>query len=94
MQRAAAPGMLPGSSSKGIVLSCPKAAATAGSMAIVDHEVSIEFFARKSRAPSRAAWRMRWKALSINLEFWSIRIGCFLPLSFLDDPAWLAMMFC
>ncbi len=31
---------------------------------------------------------------SINLEFWSIRIGCFLLLSFLDDPAWLAMIFC
>ena len=37
---------------------------------------------------------MNWKDFSINLEFWSIRIGCFLLLSFIDDPAWLAMMFC
>lgn len=37
---------------------------------------------------------MTWKELSSNLEFWSIRIGSFLLLSFLDDPAWLAMIFC
>jgi hypothetical protein len=37
---------------------------------------------------------MTWREFSSDLEFWSIRIGCFLSLSFLDDPAWLALMFC
>jgi hypothetical protein len=37
---------------------------------------------------------MSWNEISADLEYWSIRIGSFLLLSFLDDPAWLAMMFC
>jgi hypothetical protein len=29
-----------------------------------------------------------------RLWFWTQRVGTFLLLSFVDDPAWLALMFC
>jgi hypothetical protein len=35
-----------------------------------------------------------WHDFSTNLEFGAIRIGSVLLLSFIDDPAWLAFMFC
>jgi hypothetical protein len=28
------------------------------------------------------------------LEYWGYRIGHYVLLSFMDDPAWLALMFC
>jgi len=37
---------------------------------------------------------MSWTEFSVRIEFWSIRIGSFLLMSFIDDPAWLAMIFC
>lgn len=37
---------------------------------------------------------MNWTEFSAQLEFWALRIGSYLLLSFMDDPAWLALMFC
>jgi len=37
---------------------------------------------------------MSWSELLRGLEFWGYRIGSYLLLSFADDPAWLALMFC
>lgn len=37
---------------------------------------------------------MNWSDLASRLEFWGQRIGNYLLLSFGDDPAWLALMFC
>jgi len=32
--------------------------------------------------------------LQINLTLWFYRVGGYLVLNVLDDPAWLALMFC
>jgi hypothetical protein len=32
--------------------------------------------------------------LQARLEFWFYRVGGYLMLNVLDDPAWLALMFC
>ena len=37
---------------------------------------------------------MKWSDLTASAEFWGQRIGSYLLLSFMDDPAWLAFMFC
>jgi hypothetical protein len=37
---------------------------------------------------------MNWSDLASRLEFWGLRIGGYLLVSFIDDPAWLAFMFC
>lgn len=43
---------------------------------------------------------MIWKrnnlsfASSETLEFWFYRVGGFVLLNLVDDPAWLALMFC
>jgi hypothetical protein len=33
-------------------------------------------------------------ALFAHLEVWTYRVGVFVVLNVLDDPAWLALMFC
>jgi ABC-type transporter lipoprotein component MlaA len=38
--------------------------------------------------------QMNWSEFSSTLEYWGYRIGHYLLLSFMDDPAWLALMFC
>jgi hypothetical protein len=38
--------------------------------------------------------KMNWSDLASRLEYWGHRIGSYLLLSFADDPAWLAFMFC
>ncbi|MDD2808170.1 hypothetical protein [Rhodoferax sp.] len=37
-----------------------------------------------------------WPSLKLpsRVEFWSYRVGAYLLLHVLDDPAWLALMFC
>jgi hypothetical protein len=37
---------------------------------------------------------MNWREFAPRLEFLTYRIGSYLLLSFIDDPAWLAFMFC
>ncbi len=37
---------------------------------------------------------MNWSEFNFRLEFWAYRIGIYLLLSFMDDPAWLAFIFC
>ncbi len=37
---------------------------------------------------------MNWRDLVSRLEFWGNRIGGYILLSFADDPAWIAFMFC
>jgi len=37
---------------------------------------------------------MNWTDFHAWLEFQAFRIGSYLLLSFIDDPAWLALMFC
>jgi hypothetical protein len=32
--------------------------------------------------------------LHASLEFWFYRVGAYVLLNVLDDPAWLALMFC
>jgi hypothetical protein len=32
--------------------------------------------------------------LIAHAEYWSFRLGGFIVLNVLDDPAWLALMFC
>jgi len=31
---------------------------------------------------------------SASLEYWTYRVGAYLLLNFVDDPAWLAFIFC
>ena len=38
--------------------------------------------------------RMSWTELSFLLELWGYRISTYVLLSTIDDPAWMAMMFC
>ena len=38
--------------------------------------------------------KMNWNDFSFRLEFWGYRIGSYVVLTFIDDPAWLAFMFC
>ena len=35
-----------------------------------------------------------WPDLLARLEFWFYRVGGYLMANVLDDPAWLALMFC
>ena len=37
---------------------------------------------------------MNWVELSPRLELWGYRISTFVLLNTIDDPAWMAMMFC
>lgn len=37
---------------------------------------------------------MTWAEKIELLEFWFYRMGGFVVLNVLDDPAWLALMFC
>ena len=37
---------------------------------------------------------MRWAEITVNLEFLTYRFGGFVVQHVLDDPAWLALMFC
>ena len=37
---------------------------------------------------------MSWTELSSLLELWGYRISTYILLGAMDDPAWLAMMFC
>lgn len=37
---------------------------------------------------------MTWSERASRVEAWGYRIGSYLLLSFIDDPAWLALMFC
>jgi hypothetical protein len=37
---------------------------------------------------------MRWAEITVNLEVWTYRSGGFVVQHVLDDPAWLALMFC
>ena len=54
-------------------------------------------------AYTRAGWRpdapwiiapMRWTDMTAVLEFWTYRFGGFVVQHVLDEPAWLALMFC
>ena len=37
---------------------------------------------------------MNWSDLTAGVEFQAYRVGTYLLLSFIDDPVWLALMFC
>jgi hypothetical protein len=37
---------------------------------------------------------MNWTDLTTALQFWIYRVGGYLVLNILDEPAWLALMFC
>jgi len=37
---------------------------------------------------------MNWSEVSFRIELWGIQIGSYLLIGFIDDPAWLAFMFC
>ncbi len=37
---------------------------------------------------------MIWADLTLTFELWTYRVGGFEVLHVLDDPAWLALMFC
>ena len=37
---------------------------------------------------------MTWQAITWTAELWTYRVGHFLVLNVLDDPAWLALIFC
>lgn len=37
---------------------------------------------------------MNSNELILALEFWVYRVGAFVLVNVLDDPAWLALMFC
>jgi hypothetical protein len=37
---------------------------------------------------------MRWTDMTAVFEFWTYRFGGFVVQHVLDDPAWLALMFC
>jgi len=44
-------------------------------------------------------WTMRWAGMSwrdfaFRLKYWEVHIGSYLMLTLIDDPAWLAFMFC
>jgi hypothetical protein len=35
-----------------------------------------------------------WPELKVQAELWIYRIGGYLLINVIDDPAWLALMFC
>ena len=35
-----------------------------------------------------------WPGLKVHAELWLYRIGGYLLINVIDDPAWLALMFC
>jgi len=37
---------------------------------------------------------MNWTELIAATELWAYRVGGYVVLNVLDDPAWLALMFC
>ena len=37
---------------------------------------------------------MKWAELASQLEFWSYRASNYLLLNVVEDPAWLALIFC
>lgn len=37
---------------------------------------------------------MNWTELITTLELWTYRVGGYVVLNVLDEPAWLALMFC
>ncbi len=37
---------------------------------------------------------MEWTPLKNRAEIWAYRVGIFVLINFIDDPAWLALMFC
>jgi hypothetical protein len=37
---------------------------------------------------------MNWSELMASSEFWIYRVGGYVVLNILDEPAWLALMFC
>ena len=43
---------------------------------------------------STASMSLTSPDLPARLEFWFYRVGGYLMLNVLDDPAWLALMFC
>jgi hypothetical protein len=38
--------------------------------------------------------RLNFDALLQHTEYWAYRLGGFVVLNLLDDPAWLALIFC
>jgi hypothetical protein len=39
-------------------------------------------------------FKQPWPAQIATLQLWSYRVGIFAAINLLDDPAWLALMFC
>jgi hypothetical protein len=37
---------------------------------------------------------METEQFLVNAQFWAWRLGAFVMLNVLDDPAWLALIFC
>jgi hypothetical protein len=37
---------------------------------------------------------MNWNEMIAGAEFWTYRVGGYIVLNVLDEPAWLALMFC
>jgi len=40
------------------------------------------------------ALAVTWADIKISGKFWAYRLSAYLLLNFVDDPAWLALMFC
>ena len=47
-----------------------------------------------SRLVWMGIWAMRWADMTVTVELWAYRFGGFVVQHVLDDPAWLALMFC
>ena len=45
-------------------------------------------------APSRYTGGVITAEFLVRAEFWAYRVGVFFILNVLDDPAWLALIFC
>jgi len=42
----------------------------------------------------RPGQTLAWPGLKVHAELWLYRIGGYLLINVMDDPAWLALMFC